>query len=217
MSSAQEEFNELMRDKERRTAHPEDDDGLDGQSFLNLSESEDEATPPAMGEDPLDMFPAPASHARTTIPLTRYEANTGPKGVISDAQNFRDSRRLHRVSMRAGLTQVSQPQGRLEQEAFAEEKMSDSDTDDEDGDDLEFMQRWRMNRLKQLQSGTHDSKVYNKQRKSRMWGGLTTVDGNGYLNAVDNSPSDAVVVVYIYDDEVICNVDSILRLKLTHE
>lgn len=202
MSSAQEEFNELMRDKERRMGHPEDDDGLDGQSFLNLSESEDENTPPALSEDPLDMFPMPVSHARTTIPLTRFEANTGPKGVISDAQNFRDSRRQHRVSMRAALKPTLQPQGRLEQEALAEEKIGDSDADDEDGDDDEFMQRWRMSRLKQLKSGVQDNRIYTKQRKSRMWGGLTTVDGNGYLNAVDNSPLETVVIVYIYDDEV---------------
>lgn len=201
MSSAQEEFNELMRDKERRIGHP-DDDGLDGQSFLNLSESEDENTAPPASEDPLDMFPMPKTSAKTTIPLTRYEANTGPKGVISDAQNFRDSRRQHRVSMRSGLTPVLQPQGRLEQEALAEEKYGDSDADDEDGDDDDFMQKWRMSRLKQLQSGAHDNKIYNKQRRSRMWGGLTTVDGNGYLRAVDNSPSETVVIVYIYDDEV---------------
>lgn len=76
------------------------------------------------------------------------------------------------------------------------------DDEDEDGEELEFMQRWRMSRLQELQNGAHDNKVYNKQRKSRVWGGFTTVDGNGYLNAVDNSPPDTVIVVYIYDDEV---------------
>jgi hypothetical protein len=36
-SAAQDEFNELMRNKERRTAHPEDADS-DARSFLNLSD-----------------------------------------------------------------------------------------------------------------------------------------------------------------------------------
>lgn len=206
MSSAQEEFIELMRDKGKRIAHPEDD-GLDGQSFLNISDSEDENTPPAVAEDAEEGFSTRVvNQARTMIPLTRYEANTGPKGVISDAQNFRDSRRLHRVSMRGFNNISSKPLGRLEQEVLSDEKIEEADADDEEEEDVEdhdFMQQWRTSRLKELQSGARDnSKVYNRHRKSRVWGGLTTVDGNGYLNAVDNSPRDTVVVVLIYDDEV---------------
>lgn len=204
MSTAQDEFNELMRDKDRKTGHPEDD-GLDGQSFLNLSDSENENTPSASAVDVDEALSRQnIGQARTTIPLTRYEANTGPKGVIADAQNFRDSRRLHRVSMRAGPNLSFWPLSRLEQEALSSEKIDDEDADSEDVEDHDFMQKWRMSRLKELQSGAHDGKIYNRQRKSRMWGGLSTVDGNGYLNAVDNAPADTVVVVYIYDDEVSC-------------
>ena len=53
-TAAQDEFNELMRDKERRTTHPEDRNS-DAQSFLNLSD-DDAGAPDGMtvdGEDHL--------------------------------------------------------------------------------------------------------------------------------------------------------------------
>jgi hypothetical protein len=100
-TSAQEEFNELMRNKERRTAHPEDADS-DARSFLNLSDDDNDRTPPASNYDPDENLPrSSTSTARNIIPRTRYGANTGPKGVISDAQHFRDSQRNHRTSLRS--------------------------------------------------------------------------------------------------------------------
>lgn len=54
-TAAQDEFNELMRDKERRTAHPEDVDS-DARSFLNLSDDDNDRTPPASNYDPLFHF-----------------------------------------------------------------------------------------------------------------------------------------------------------------
>lgn len=202
MSAAQDEYNELMRDKERRSGHPEDDG--DARSFLHLSD-DDDGTPPASRADPDEDAPRPSlSQGRNTIPLTRYGANTGPKGVISDAQNFRDSRRLHRISMRSTSTLASQMQSGLSmREQAPAEKLPGSDEEDEDGElDDDFMKKWRSSRLRQMQSGAHGSKMHSRERSRRLWGGLTTVDGEGYLDAVDRSPADTVVVVYIYDDYV---------------
>ncbi|KAK3092178.1 hypothetical protein LTR53_019695, partial [Teratosphaeriaceae sp. CCFEE 6253] len=135
MSAAQDEFNELMRDKEKRRQHPEDDND-DARSFLNLSDEDDDATPPASQADPDEAPSRPSLSSRHTIPLTRYEANTGPKGVIADAQHFRDSRRQHRVSMRSTSTLASQVQyGMSLHNQQSNEKRRGSDEAEEEEDD----------------------------------------------------------------------------------
>lgn len=201
MSAAQNEFNELMRNKERRTQHPEDDDD-DARSFLNLSD-DDDATPPASQADPDEAPPRPSLSSRPTIPITRYEANTGPKGVIADAQHFRDSRRRHRTSMRSTSTLASQMQTGLSfHEQQTDEKLQEYDEDEDDHLDDDFMNRWRSSRLREMQRGGRDSKMHSRRPSRRMWGSIVAVDGEGYLDAVDKSPADTVVVVYIYDDQV---------------
>ena len=210
MSAAQNEFNELMRDKERRTRHPEDDQD-DARSFLNLSDEDEDRTPPASNFDPEDAPPrASTSSARHIIPHTRYGANTGPKGVISDAQNFRDSRRQHRMSMRSGTTLPAQAPDLGAQPTFGQrEKLADHDDEyeeDLDDEDDDFMRQWRSGRLREMQNGGHESRMHHRARGARCWGGLATVDGQGYLDAVDKSGPDTVVAVYIYDDYVSADV-----------
>jgi hypothetical protein len=204
MASAQDEFNDLMRDKDRRYTHPEDDED-DARSFLNLSDDEDDndSTPAASHIDIDDAPRASMSPSRSTIPTTRYEANTGPKGVISDAQNFRDSRRSRRISMRSTSTIQSQLHDRrASHPVVLNEKLSESDEELDGLDDADFMREWRQSRLRELQNGSRDSRMHQRERSRRLWGGLTTVDGNGFLDAVEKSPSDTTVVVYIYDDYV---------------
>ena len=64
------------------------------------------------------------------------------------------------------------------------------------------MHKWRRSRLRELKRGSRDSKLHGRDRSRRLFGGLTTVDGNGYLDALEKSSPDTVVVVYIYDDYV---------------
>ncbi|KAM0722242.1 hypothetical protein Q7P37_001683 [Cladosporium fusiforme] len=212
-SAAQDEYNELMRDKERRTTHPEDANS-DARSFLNLSDDEpdNDRTPPASTYDADETLPrSSTSTARHVIPRKRYGANTGPKGVISDAQNFRDSQRNHRTSLRSlvGGSSAQQqqqypdePQRHWTQEPNALEKLEEGeDAYDEDADlDDGFMNKWRQGRLKELQNGAYESNLAHSGRRKKAYGGLTTVDGEGYLDAVEKSPPQTVVVVYIYDD-----------------
>nr|OQO23493.1 hypothetical protein B0A51_08933 [Rachicladosporium sp. CCFEE 5018] len=204
---AQAEFNDLMRDKSHRSHHPEDDND-DARSFLNLSDDDEDRTPPASIQDPDEYVPrASMSSGRPTIPRTRYGANTGPKGVISDAQNYRDSQRVHRTSLRSTSTlpqHIGQKLSRREQ--ILEEKRGENDDEDdefglEDGDG-EFMSKWREGRLKELQGGGFESKMHSRVRQRRLYGAMVTVDGDGYLEAVEGSGGDTVVVVYIYDDIV---------------
>jgi hypothetical protein len=204
-SAAQDEFDELMRNKERRSRHPDDDDV---RSFLNLSDDDDEdRIPPASNVDPDEDFPrASISSARNIIPRTRYGANTGPKGVISDAQHFRDSQRVHRTSLRSTSTLPSHTQQTLwSRDQAVAEKQQDWDGEEFDlGDaDGDFMHKWRQGRLQELQSGGYGSKMHSRGRSRRLYGNMPIVDGEGYLEAIEQSPSDTVVVVYIYDD-IVC-------------
>lgn len=213
-NAAQTEFNELMRDKERRTAHPEDDNS-DARSFLNLSddENDNDRTPPASNYDPDESAPrASTSSARNIIPRTRYGANTGPKGVISDAQNFRDSQRNHRTSLRSLVGSQQQQQNQVYDEPAQRhwtqdptsglEKLEEGDDGLDEEADEGFMQKWRQGRLKEMQNGAYESGIHNSGRQRRSYGSLKTVDGEGYLDAVEKSPSGTVVAVYIYDDMV---------------
>lgn len=199
MSAAQEEFKELMRDKSRRTRHPDDDNDDDGRSFLNLSD-DDESEPSSSRYSDMDAPRPSMSSARSTIPMKRYGANTGPKGVISDAQDFRDSRRSQRMSMRNSPNLVANTQPMSMKERTSAEKVEEED--DEDLEDDDFMQTWRQGRLREMQNGPRESYMHKNGQQRRLFGGLTTVDGDGYLDAVDNSGPDTVVVVYIFDDYV---------------
>lgn len=201
MSAAQDEFNELMRDKERRTRHPEDDE--DGRSFLNLSDDDDDDGTVTRTASRIDQ-PRPSvtstRGAISTIPSKRYGANTGPKGVISDAQDFRDSRRSQRESMRS-TTSFSQSTYSVAHADQAPVEKLDEEDDCDDQDDS-FMKKWRQNRLKEMQNGPKGSQMHQNGTRARMFGSLTMVDPDGYLDAVEKSDPHTVVVVYIYDDFV---------------
>lgn len=197
--------------------HPDDDD--DGRSFLNLDD-DDEPSPaaPDIDIDPDTEMPRPSFssvRSSTTIPLRRYGANTGPKGVISDAQDFRDSRRIQRLS--AGLSSQAGSLS-LKERSPAPPHFEKLDEDDEDLDiEDDFMHKWRQSRLRDLQHGPRESRMHSSSRTRRLYGGLATVDGDGYLDAVDNSPSGTVVVVYIYDDYVRDSTHSRRVYELTLE
>nr|POF13652.1 phosducin-like protein [Quercus suber] len=232
MSAAQDEYDELMRDKERRSAHPEDDDRAEGHASSDDDDDEERNAPRTNGyanhdgddnhdaddDDDQTTFSRPSiSLARHTIPRTRYQANTGPKGVISDAQDFRDSHRVHvrhsqqlsRETQARGtgaLGELAPPPPSMRGNGLDEDEGEDGVDDDADGDDdEEFMRRWRDRRLEQLVHGRGLGGAMQERpppRERRLWGALRTVDGEGYLDAVEQSPAGTVVVVYIYDDEM---------------
>ena len=93
---------------------------------------------------------------------------------------------------------IRDPPSTVEKTPEADEEESEEEEDMED----DFMQQWRRTRLAEMQNKRPDSQLHQRGSSKRLWGTLTTVDGGGYLDAVDKSPSDTVVVVYIYDDHV---------------
>lgn len=198
-NAAQEEFNELMRDKDREERHPEDrhDDS-------DLSEPESEGAEKDRYEivDTDDELELPADmRSNYYMPShIRSEANTGPKGVIADAQAFEQAKKqARRFTWKKGAS----PQQQYNVTAVhADPNSSD---DENDGG---FMKQWRESRLRELQNAGQRIRSRTNSPSRRIYGSMPAVDGEGYLDAIEKTPSDTVVVVFIYNDMV--------RTHLTH-
>ncbi|GAB7363966.1 hypothetical protein MBLNU230_g4527t1 [Neophaeotheca triangularis] len=239
---AQDEYNTLMQRNAQQTNHRRhpSDTNSDSQSFLNLSDDDDDdGNTTTTIRDSSPALPRPSystSRSTATIPTTRYEANTGPKGVIADAQNFRDARREdRRVSLQQAHRNgngngnggfASRDVGdRLGDMTFGEREVVGKRLDglglgregEGEVDELEelgegdeaFLREWRGKRLREMQSvmdlgngGSSNGRFLGGSRSTggRRFGQLASVDGEGYLEAVDGSGPGTVVVVYIYDD-----------------
>ncbi|KAI9709450.1 MAG: hypothetical protein M1820_003210 [Bogoriella megaspora] len=176
--------------------------------------------------------------ATYTLPPLYSEANTGPKGVIADAQSYETAKKSHykRFSLfRNGASKSLSPPAptirsrsadgnRLgnNNEKSARSSSSDaSEADDEVRDEEGFLARWRQSRLRQLQDRNSNNRntqaartERSKSRSKRVWGSLVTVDSLGYLDAIDRVMSDTVVVVLIADDgsEVSRMVEECVRM-----
>lgn len=204
-TAAQDEFNAMFQDKNRVSHHPSDSpiDRSDAASFLE-DDSASDRTPPASVNTVTNN-----ARAKYTVPTTRHQSNTGPKGVITDAQAYkaaaraRTSESMSRASFqkeREANIRGNQPYvSGLHETKVEEEEDGDSELEDND----EFMESWRRERLRELQvQGGKRLGSHGRDTKRRGYGGLVPVDGNGFLDAVDGSGAQTVVVVYIYDDQV---------------
>ena len=200
---AQEEADRYFSQKEHYTSHPEDRDNhslhsSDGpehevskETYPQSDDGDDEETLHSM---------ATAATAAYQIPTTLFDANTGPKGVIADAQSFD---RAKKRSFRKTLATFTNSLTISGQSHSSRQKSSRESSDSElgaSGDD-EFMRQWRQNRLQELSNG----RAPPQRRLSpsrRYWGHLDAVNADGYLDAVEKVANDVVVVVCIYDPEV---------------
>jgi hypothetical protein len=185
-SAAQDEFNELFRDKDRDTRHPEDRHGDDDHSdhaaaspehYYEKEDTDDELDIPADMRS--NYFLPKAIHS---------DANTGPKGVIADAHAFEQAKKQARKS----FWRKSTPPNTYNVASYQDEKAASSE---EEGGEEGFLRRWRENRLRDLQNGLRSRTTSPSKR-------IPAVDDEGYLNAIENVKEDKVVVVFIYDDQV---------------
>ncbi|KAF4553836.1 Hypothetical protein D9617_6g095690 [Elsinoe fawcettii] len=208
-TAAQDEFNSLFADKTRISQHPSDSplDRSDAASFLE-DDSASDRTPPASVHTITNN-----ARAKYTVPSARHQSNTGPKGVITDAQAYRAAARartsegMSRASFtaqrEADVARTQPYVTGLQEVKVLEEEEEESDVED----DEVFMESWRRERLRELQNhngrriGSGGSPGGRGGSRKRGYGGLVPVDGTGFLEAVDGSGRDTVVVVYIYDDQ----------------
>lgn len=202
MSSAQDEFNQLFSNREKSSAHPEDrnnrsdrDSSPDPEDLDNVHLSDDDEAMAAMS----------SRSGGYTVPNTRFDANTGPKGVIADAQAFERARRSNfRKSFVSGTSAADRSHNYSSSKSSTDATLlhnspppDGSGSDPDEADEDKFMRRWRQSRMQQLQS--------QKGRRPSPWrkyyGTVDTVDAVGYLDAIEKVPSDQIVVVCLYDPE----------------
>ncbi|KAL2829984.1 thioredoxin-like protein [Aspergillus cavernicola] len=202
MSSAQDEFNRLFSNRDGSSVHPEDRNNTSDRD----SSADEEDLDPAHYSDSEDMSAAMATRTGSyTIPNTRFDANTGPKGVIADAQAFERARNNNfRKSFVSGTSGADRSRVSYSKSATdAATLLHNSSPPDgsaseaDDGDEDKFMRRWRQSRMQELQS--HKARRPSPWRK--LYGSVDMVDAVGYLDAIEKVPSDQVVVVCLYDPE----------------
>ncbi|OJJ50961.1 hypothetical protein ASPZODRAFT_148346 [Penicilliopsis zonata CBS 506.65] len=212
MSSAKDEFDALVQ-KERVSSHPED---RDHHSDHTDSEPEDDTHNQYVHSDDEDddddhhhdHHNNDAMVSRSTayhIPNTVYDANTGPKGVIADAQAFERARKR---SFRRTLLSVtgfdqfhssSKPTPIPETDTTPLNRGRDggSPHSSAEEDEESFLRKWRESRMQELQK----TNTRHLSPRRRMFGSVEIVDAAGYLDAVERSPSGVTVVVCIYDPD----------------
>ncbi|KAI5287355.1 hypothetical protein KEM52_001627 [Ascosphaera acerosa] len=213
---AQEEADRLLNPKVHIAGHPEDrhgdhhsDDG-DGNGNAaqlvgdNDSDEEDDLDDTADATTRRMMAPGSRSRAgaRHHIPRTVYDANTGPKGVIADAQSYERVRQMAGTAGRAGRAMKEPAMVRGTAAEKTTEMGEEEEEEEIDDDDDEFMQHWRQARMQELQQQAQAQAQSQPAHLARKrWGKLETVGATGYLDAVERSPPGTTVVVCIYDPE----------------
>lgn len=196
--SAQEEFNQLVNNnRATSTAHPEDrhEDPhfSDEEVSRNLRQRR---VVDSSDEDNDIQENMVSSRANYHIPNTVFDANTGPKGVIADAQAFE---RARKKSFRKTLLSVAGFDSGKSREDTAQQQTPASEPSSGSEDDEErFLRKWRTTRMQEAQ---HRS-MRRPSPRGRHFGSVDTVDAAGYLDAIEKVTSDTVVVVCIFDPEV---------------
>ena len=215
---AREEADRYFSHRERSTAHPEDRD----QDSIQFSDDQAEpdyenVSDPGTDDDTIGNM-ATMTSTKTTyhLPTQTHHANTGPKGVIADAQSYNRAKQttfrqrlasfannLTYNGKSAAGTTVTEKKDKRRTGMFGTSPKSTTSSDSEshaisdDEADSEFMQTWRANRLQELSSNSRSA--YKRQPSQRSWGTFQDVDANGYLDAIEKVSDDTYVVVMIYD------------------
>lgn len=191
---ARDEADRFFSNKDKARTHPDDASDSD-----HSDDQEKQASPARsdLGDDHNKM--AATTAAPIHIPNTFFEANTGPKGVIADAQAFDRAKKRSLRNTFMQLTSGSPFQNKSKNDKKVSEKSSSNSEDDDD----EFMEKWRQNRLEEMRNASSHPHKRRQSPGKRKWGFFKEVDANGYLDVVEKSTTDTVVVVCIYDPEVI--------------
>jgi hypothetical protein len=207
MSSAQDEIDGLLaRNQGKRTVHPEDEyddrqthSSDDAPEYPHHDRSDKNKHSHDLDSDGsgTELEAMPTSTRGYTVPVTIYSANTGPKGVIADAQSFEKAKHS---SWRSRLRSNVMRHTSSKEPATAPARPSVKNGDLSSDDDEEFMREWRKHRIRELQ--TFDPRARRRSPSKRKYGRVEVVDASGYLDAVEKVGPETVVVVAIYDDEV---------------
>lgn len=183
-TAAQDEFNELMRDKDIDSRHPEDrHNDSDNFSEPDSPSAVDDYLEKVDTDDELDIPKNMHSTAANyQLPSLRSEANTGPKGVIADARAYEEAKKQARRFSR----KKSSPEPQYSVKVWHDEE--------EDS----FMKEWRAARLKELQNVGQRIRSRTNSPSRRIYGNFPLVDADQYLDALEKSSPETIVVVFIF-------------------
>ena len=208
---AREEADRYFSSRTQPTSHPEDRDNLSDHSQEEDEQPSKRSKEQDSSDDDEDtdkMATMTQTRSNYHIPSTTHYANTGPKGVIADAQSFARAKqsssfRSRLANFTNGISFKPQPTTTtIEKERKSKVKSDSSGSEkglSEDDSDSEFMNTWRQARINELQqSQGQDTRRVSPSR--RVWGALSEVDANGYLDAIEKVSDDEIVIVLIYDD-----------------
>lgn len=203
MSAAQDEFNQLVSsNRDHLASHPEDR-AYDSDPHVSDDErpSRIRQHQKADSSDEDEDNMVSSRSANYHIPNTVYEANTGPKGVIADAQAFERARKKsfrRTLLSAAGLDSHSPSFGSKPIREDTPLNGDPSSASEDDDDEARFLRKWRTSRMQELQTRN----ARRPSPRGRRYGTVETVDAVGYLDAIEKVTSDTVVVVCIYDHQV---------------
>lgn len=216
--AAREEAERYFSPQDHPVSHPEDRDHDSERSFEDRVDSPEDgyhSDPGTDDDDVANMATMTATRTSYHLPSQVHYANTGPKGVIADAQSFaraKQSTFRQRLASFAGNLTSHKPSGTVTEKSDKRKsrfgtspKSNSSDSEilalSDDEADSEFMKTWRANRVAELSS--QSQAAYNSHRKQfpsqRTWGTFSEVDATGYLDAIEKVSEDTVVVVMIHD------------------
>lgn len=206
--TAQDEFNTLIHGTGRHSpSHPHPEDSTSHRSSSEDPPSTKPIRSGAISHSDSDSDSPPYQSTRSTkpgryyIPSARSAANTGPKGVIADAQAFHDAKRAFRSAAHLPAQQQQQEEVAAAPQTWLLDEDEEGDSGDED-----FLVRWRAKRLRDMQSVKMAVAKGGAEKRGGgggRWGSLGAVDAGGFLDAVEGS-GEGVVVVFIYDERVCC-------------
>ncbi|EXJ55682.1 hypothetical protein A1O7_08611 [Cladophialophora yegresii CBS 114405] len=223
---AREEAERYFSHRDHPTSHPEDRDR--DQDSIHLSDDEaapehDDFSDPGTDDETVANM-ATMTSTKTTyhLPTQTHFANTGPKGVIADAQSYtRAKQSTFRQRLASFATNLASSNGKSTASTAVTEKRdnkrrsifgtspskstaSSADSENialsDDDADSEFMRTWRANRQQELSAQSQSSQsAYQRKPSQRSWGTFQEVDANGYLDAIEKVSDDTYVLVMIHD------------------
>lgn len=134
---------------------------------------------------------------------------TGPKGVIADAQAFEREKRGKRSSDFKRTMELALPRaqsyggaesGPSSRKGSASEDAEASGAGDGSSDD-EAVRAWRARRLDEMRVKS-ERRTGGSMRRDPYHGTFENVRPDRFLEAIETAGRGAVVIVYIFDDEV---------------
>jgi hypothetical protein len=191
-TAAQDEFNELMREKGSEARHPEDRHDDSDLSDPESAGAADDYLEKLDTDDELDL--PRDMRSNYYMPSLRSEANTGPKGVIADAQAFEQAKK--QAKRFTWKRNASPTEYNVSAKPWHEKDGASSEDDGEDS----FMKEWRAARLRELQNVGQRIRSRTNSPSRRIYGNFPLVDAEGYLDALEKSSPDTTVVVFVFDD-----------------